>query len=253
MNLEGRAAMITGAGGGIARATARALAEQGADIVAVELDDAAARETAAAVESEGRRALVAVADVTVKAQVERAVAAGRDAFGDIDVLINAVGIGGTATVADHPEELWDRILAVNLKSAFLCSQAVLPAMTGTGWGRIVNVTSRAAHTSGAMTAAYAASKGGLLAFSRVLAIEAGEHGITVNNVAPGTTVTPMVENFYGGPEAQAEEAVRSGVLLHPQRLAMPEEIAGAIAYLCGPLSDHITGTTLHVNGGSYTP
>ena len=101
MSLEGRAAMITGAGGGIARATARMLAEQGADIVVVELDDAAARETAEAVEAVGRRAVVALADVTAKSQVEESVTAGREAFGRIDVLVNAVSIGGTASPCIH--------------------------------------------------------------------------------------------------------------------------------------------------------
>jgi len=81
----------------------------------------------------------------------------------------------------------------------------------------------------------------------------GEFGVTVNNVAPGTTVTPMVENYYGGPEAQAQEAIDSGVVVQPQRLARPDEIARALLYLCGPASDHITGTTIHVNGGSYMP
>ena len=101
------------------------------------------------------------------------------------------------------------------------------------------------------TGPYAAAKGGMLAFSRVLAIELGVHGITVNNVAPGTTVTPMVEQGFGGPDAQAQEAIDSGVLLHPVRLATPEEIARAVLYFCGPHSDHTTGATLHVNGGKY--
>jgi NAD(P)-dependent dehydrogenase (short-subunit alcohol dehydrogenase family) len=185
--------------------------------------------------------------------VDAAVDAARERFGRIDICVNAVGIGGVARVLGHPDELWDQIIAVNLTSAFLVSRAVLPVMINNGGGRIVNITSRAAYRSSAGTAAYAASKGGLLAFSRVLAVEAGEHGITVNNVAPGTTVTPMVERGIGGPQAQADEAVRSGVLLKPERLADPSEIAAAVVFLCGPGSEHTTGSTMHVNGGTYCP
>jgi NAD(P)-dependent dehydrogenase (short-subunit alcohol dehydrogenase family) len=253
MNLKGAVALITGAGGGIASETARMLAAQGVDIAAVDLDANAAERTAQAVEAGGARAIAIEADVTRQASVAAGVDRAVDAFGQIDILVNAVGIGGVSPILDHPEALWDSILSVNLKSAFLVSRAVLPHLIDRGGGRVVNITSRAAYTSRAGTAAYAASKGGLLAFSRILAIECGPHGITVNNVAPGTTLTPMVENFYPGAEAQAQEALDSGVLVEPARLTQPVEIATAVLYLCGPHSDHISGATLHVNGGSYLP
>jgi NAD(P)-dependent dehydrogenase (short-subunit alcohol dehydrogenase family) len=199
----------------------------------------------------GREAIAVRADVATNADVTAAVAAGLDRFGKIDICVNAVGVGGVARVVDHPDELWHHVIAINLTSAFLVCRAVLPSMIDRGRGRIVNITSRAAYRSSAGTAAYAASKGGLLAFSRVLAVEAGEHGITVNNVAPGTTLTPMVERGIGGPDAQLREAVQSGVLIRPPRLADPSEIAAAVVFLCGPGSDFTTGTTLHVNGGAY--
>jgi len=253
MQLEGAVALITGAGGGIASATIAGLSRTGCDIVGIDVDLSAAEKAGAAALAEGRRAVALEADLADATAVEQAVARAIEAFGRIDIVVNAVGIGGVAQVADHPVELWDRILGVNLKSAFLVSRSVLPHMIERGAGRIVMITSRAAYRSSAGTAAYAASKGGLLAFSRVLAVEAGAHGITVNNVAPGTTLTPMTEDFYGGPEGQRQEAIASGVVVEPQRLARPEEIARAVLYLCGPDSEHISGTTIHVNGGSFMP
>ena len=253
MELDGRTALITGAGGGIATATALALAERGVSIVAGDRELEAVESTVAAVRSAGGTALAVEADVSSAGQVAAMVGAGVDHFGGIDICINAVGIGGVAMVVDHPDDLWHQVLAVNLTSAFLVCRSVLPSMIERGGGRIVNITSRSAYRSGAGTSAYAASKGGLLAFSRVLAAEAGPHGITVNNVAPGTTLTPLVTNYYTTEEARAAEAESSGVLLEPRRLTEPDEIAAAVVYLCGPGSEHTTGSTIHVNGGSYCP
>ncbi len=249
----GRSVMITGAGGGIGRACARMFAERGAHLLLVDRDAEAAAASAVVVAEAGGRAEVALAEVTRKADVQAAVASGVAAFGAVDILVHAVGIGGTATVEEMEEDLWDEILAVNLKSAFLCAQAVLPGMRERRFGRIVMLTSRAAHKSRGGTSAYSASKGGLLAFSRILAAEVGDASITVNNIAPGTTLTPMVERYYVGSEAQAQEAVDSGVVVHPLRLTHPDEIAAAALYLCGPHSEHITGSTIHVNGGTFMP
>ena len=250
---HGRSVMITGAGGGIGRACARMFAEQGAQLLVVDRDEAAATATAAAVAEVGGRAEIALAEVTRKVELQAAVARGVAAFGALDILLHAVGIGGTGTVEEMQEDLWDEILSVNLKSAFLASQAVLPGMRERRFGRIVLLTSRAAHKSRAGTSAYSASKGGLLAFARILAAEVGDASITVNCIAPGTTRTPMVERYYVGEEAQAREAVDSGAVVHPLRLTQPEEIAAAALYLCGPHSGHITGSTLHVNGGTFMP
>jgi 3-oxoacyl-[acyl-carrier protein] reductase len=253
MELEGAVALVTGAAGGIASKTVERLAGAGCDIVAVDVDRAEAEKIASAVEAKGRRGVAIEADLVDAAAVERAVARALEELGRIDVLVNAVGVGGVAEIPGHPEDLWDRILGINLKSVFLICREVLPHMTERGSGRIVTVTSRAAYQSSGGTAAYAASKGGLLAFTRVLAVEAGPYGVTVNNVAPGTTLTPMTKDFYGGPDGYREEATRSGVVVEPKRLVSPDEIAGAVLYLCGPESDYITGTTIHVNGGSFIP
>lgn len=239
--------------GGIASATVEALARAGADVACIDVDPAAAEESAKRARGYGRRGLAVTADLSQGADVERAVERTLEEFGRIDVLVNAVGIGGVSSVAGHDEGLWDRIIGINLKSIFLVCRSVLPHMIERRAGRIVTITSRAAYRSGAGTAAYSASKAGLLAFSRVLAIEAGPHGITVNNVAPGTTLTPMTADYYGGADGQAREATHSGVVIDPPRLTRPEEIAAAVLYLCGPQSEHVTGSTIHVNGGSFMP
>ena len=251
MQVQGHVAMITGGGSGIGRATALMLAREGADVLIADINGDAAEKVAGEGAALGRRSLGVKTDTTVKSEVQRAVAQGIERLGKIDILLNAAGIGMRTPVRQLDEDVWDHVIAVHLKSMFLCSQAVIDSMIQNGWGRIVNITSRAAYKGRTGTGPYAAAKGGMLAFSRVLANELGEHGITVNNVAPGTTVTPMVEQGFGGAEAQAQEAIDSGVILNPVRLARADEMARAVLYFCGPDSDHTTGATLHVNGGTF--
>ncbi|MCH8190549.1 MAG: SDR family oxidoreductase [Chloroflexi bacterium] len=253
MRVEGHVAMVTGGGSGIGRACALMLAQEGADIVVADIDAAAGERVAGEVKALGRDALTLATDTSVKSQVRKIVAEGTARFGKIDILVNNAGIGAGGPVRDLDEAVWDRVVSVHLKSMFLCSQAVMESMIQRGWGRIVNTISRAAFRGRAGVGPYSAAKGGMLAFSRVLAVEAAQYGITVNNVAPGTTVTPMVEAAYDTLELQEEEARTSGVVTTPVRLAWPEEIAAAVLYYCGPHSDQVTGMTIHVNGGSYMP
>ncbi|MEE9284613.1 MAG: SDR family NAD(P)-dependent oxidoreductase [Dehalococcoidia bacterium] len=253
MRVEGHVAMVTGGGSGIGRACALMLAQEGADIVIADVDAASGEKVAREIEALGRGALSVATDTSVKDQVRKIVAEGTGRFGKIDILVNNAGIGAGAPVRELAEVVWDRVVSVHLKSMFLCSQAVMESMIQQGWGRIVNTISRAAFRGRAGAGPYTAAKGGMLAFSRVLAAETAQYGITVNNVAPGTTVTPMVEAAYGTIELQEQEARSSGVITTPVRLAWPEEIATAVLYYCGPHSDHVTGMTIHVNGGSYMP
>ena len=161
MKLEGRNALVTGGGSGIGLSIAQGFAAEGCRVAIAGRREEVIREAAQACDP---ALLSHAADVADRESVQRLFDWAAQSLGQIDILVNAVGIGGTSSVLEHPEELWDRIVAVNLKSAFLCSQAVLPSMREAGWGRIVNVTSRAAYKSSAGTAAYSASKGGLLAF-----------------------------------------------------------------------------------------
>ena len=251
--LDAKVALVTGGAGGIGGATCRALAAEGAHVAVVDHDGAGAERVAAEVTDAGRRARAIATDVTARDEVHASVEQTVRELGRLDIVVHAAGIGRPEPLLTCSEEAWDSVLAVNLKAAFLYAQAAVPFMAGSGWGRIVHITSRAAHKARADTPAYAASKGGLLAFSRSLAGEVGRHAITVNCVAPGTTVTPMVEAGIGGPDEQLANAAEMGVVLEPLRLATVDEIAGAVLYLCGPHSDHVTGSTLHVNGGSFMP
>ena len=253
MNLQGRVAMITGGGSGIGRASALMLAREGADIVICDINPETGQSVAEEVRALGRDALSLPTDSSDRLQVQALVKAGGERFGKIDILVNNAGIAPQASLRDLTDELWDRIIAVHLKSMFLCSQAVVEHMIPQSWGRIVNIISRAAYRGRPGIGPYTAAKGGMLAYSRVLAVETAEWGITVNNVAPGTTRTPLLEQGYATEEAQVAEAVRSGVITQPIRLAEADEMAAAVLYLCGPYSDHVSGTTLHVNGGSYMP
>jgi NAD(P)-dependent dehydrogenase (short-subunit alcohol dehydrogenase family) len=163
------------------------------------------------------------------------------------------GIGGGGLLGEMKEEDFDRVIAVHLKGTFLCSQAAIPHMKKNQWGRIVNITSRAAYKGRIGVGAYSAAKGGILSMSRVLAHEVAPYGINVNNVAPGTAETKMVKTNFSTPEARMQEATFTGVITRPIRLAYPEEIAAAIMFLCSEASAHITGTTIHVNGGTFMP
>lgn len=245
--------MVTGGGSGIGRASAMMLAREGADIVICDIDDAAGQKVAAEVEALGREALASPTDSSDSAQVNRLVERAGKRFGKLDIVVNNAGIVSQATIRELTEESWDRTVAVHLKSMFLCSQAALELMIPGGWGRIVNIISRAAFKGRAGTGPYSAAKGGMLAYSRVLAVETAQWGVTVNNVAPGTTLTPMVEAGFPTEDIRAQEARSSGVITQPMRLAEADEIAAAVLYLCGTHSDHVTGTTLHVNGGTYMP
>ncbi len=252
MQLEGRVAMITGGGKGIGRACALMMAREGANIVVCDIDPDV-KSVVAEVEALGRAALFTPTDSSNKVQVDRLVKEGVQRFGKIDILVNGAGIVRPATLRELTEETWDRVLAVHLKSMFLCSQAVVESMIPQRWGRVVNITSRAAHKGRPGTGPYAAAKAGMLGYARVLAAELAQWGITVNNVAPGTTLTPMAAARFPTAEQQAQEARSSGVITQPVRLAEADEIAAAVLYFCGDHSGHTTGTTLHVNGGTFMP
>lgn len=255
MKLDGRVALVTGGGSGIGRASALALAKEGVRIVIADLNSQAAARVASEVTAIGSQVLAAETDASRKSQVQRMVQAGVGRFGKVDILVNAAGIGASGDVKDMPEDTFDKVIASHLKSMFLCSQAVLDSMIKQGWGRIVTITSVAAYRSRPSTAVYSAAKAGMTGFSRSLAQEVAQHGITVNNVAPGLTLTGMTNqpDRPATEDVQAAEQLSLGVVTRPPRYAHPEEIAQAVLYFCGPNSDHTTGMTIHVNGGRFIP
>jgi 3-hydroxybutyrate dehydrogenase len=246
-------AVVTGGGRGIGAAVAAALAGEGATVSVLGRD---AARLAARVESlgGGTRAQGVAVDVTDEASVKSAFAAVRARFGRVDILVNNAGQAESAPLAKTDLALWQRMLAVNLTGAFLCTREALPAMTARGAGRIVNVASTAGLVGYAYVAAYCAAKHGVVGFTRAVALECAKTGVTVNAVCPGYTETDLVgaavANIVaktGKSEAEARAAL---VARNPQaRMVQPEEVAGAVLWLCLPASSSVTGQAIAVAGG----
>lgn len=244
LRLDGRRALVTGASRGIGRATAVALASAGA-AVAINYARSAdeAEETAALVRAAGAEALVLRADVADTAAVDAMFAELGARWQGVDIVVNNAAVSRDGFVMLLPLEAWDEVMAANLRGAFWCARASLRAMIRRRWGRIVNVVSPAALFGKEGAAAYAASKGGLLSFTRTLAREVGRYGITVNAVCPGLVETRMIADL---PPAERERFTRQIAL---GRFGEPEEVAQAIRFLASPAAAYVTGSTLTVDGG----
>ena len=242
--LAGRVALVTGASRGIGRAVALRLARSGAIVVAGARGDHAAGTAAEIVQAGGAAEAVAL-DVTDTADVGAAVAGALARYGRVDILVNNAGITRDQLLLRMKREDWDAVLATNLTAAFTCSQAVLRPMLKQRGGRIVNVTSVVGQCGNAGQANYAASKAGLIGFTKSLAREVASRGITVNAVAPGLIDTDMTRAISG----QAVEGWASQIPLG--RLGTAEDVAGAVCFLVSDEAAYITGQVLAVNGGMY--
>jgi 2-hydroxycyclohexanecarboxyl-CoA dehydrogenase len=235
MSQAGRKAFVTGGASGIGAAVAARLARDGAEVIIGDLDVDAGERHAKTI---GARAVhLDVADPeSARAAVEES--------GTLDVLVNNAGMHDPGVwFTDVPPERWRRILAVNLEGVFACTQAALPAMQRAGYGRIVNIASEAGRIGAKTNAVYAASKGGVIAFTWSIARENARYGITANAIAPGPIETPMLREM----DERAIDILTRGVLL--RRLGTPEEVAAAVAFLASPEASYITGETLGVSGG----
>jgi len=246
--LDGKVALITGAGNGMGRVASVLFAQEGARIVVADWSDEGGAETVAAVEAAGGEAAFAKVDVAKAEQVEAMVNTAMDRFGSLDVLYNNAGIfpADDGGVTDTPEPTWDRVMEVNLKGVWLGCKYGVPAMLASGGGSIVNVASFVA-LMGAATAqiAYTASKGGVLAMTREIAVEYGRRGIRANSLCPGPIATPMLEELMSDPERKQRRLVH----IPMGRLGQAEELAPAALFLAADESSFMTRAQLVVDGG----
>jgi NAD(P)-dependent dehydrogenase (short-subunit alcohol dehydrogenase family) len=254
MTLAGKRALVTGGGRGIGRSIALALAGAGAAVVVSARNLEELESLARQIENDGGRAHVVACDVTDPDQVADLAAAVQERLGGLDILVNNAGGAGSHKFAGHPDELWHRMLAVNLTSVFYVSRAFAPGMVAQEWGRIINVASIAGKVGGRYIAAYTAAKHGVLGLTRALAVELAPH-VTVNAICPGYVDTPMTDDTIANIAARtrltAAQARQSLEQTNPQnRLIEPEEIAAVALLLAQEYGRGITGQALNVDGGA---
>ena len=250
MALAGRTVIVTGAASGIGLATARRFASEGAKVALWDVNEEGVQRAAAEIVATGTEAIASRVDVANRAQIQAAVEHVHEKLGPVEILVNNAGITDFRAFMEMTEEIWDRVMTINLKSVLFCTQAVVPDMLAAKWGRIINISSSSAQTGAARMTAYAASKGGVIAFTKSLAQELAATGITVNNVPPGFVDTPMLRNEGVGGMGVSVDAVAARSPMG--RAGRPENIAAACVFLASDDADYITGHTLSVNGGRYS-
>jgi len=246
--LGGRVAFVTGAASGIGRATARRLAADGARVAVADLNIAGARETVQQIGDAGGEAVAVEVDITQFDAVQAAIRRTKDALGPVSILVNNAGWERIEPFIDNPPELWDTLLAINLKGPIHCCRAVVDDMIAGGGGKIVSISSDAARVGSTGEAVYSACKGGVISFSKSLARELARYKINVNVICPGITDTALIKAVTE-PEF-GRKVIDAVVRTIPfRRMAQPEEIAAAVAFFVSPDADFITGQVLSVSGG----
>jgi NAD(P)-dependent dehydrogenase (short-subunit alcohol dehydrogenase family) len=259
MDLEGKVAIVTGAGQGIGAATARRMAEEGAKVVVSDVSDETGKAVVAEIEAAGGTAVFVHCDVSQVDDVKRLMDATVEAFGRLDILHNNAGVhetNFTMTAQSHElsEEVWDKVIGINLRGPWMCSKYAAPLLKDAGGGVIVNAASIGGLVGYPMGGAYGPSKAGLVQLTRVMAIELAPQGTRVVCYAPGNTDTPMVQKYYNQPGLSDEERrmVQEQLLgthLVP-RLALPEEVADLVVFLASDRAAMINGTCVVIDGGT---
>ena len=240
--LSGNVVLVTGAGRGMGKSIARRLTEEGARVAVTDVDEKSALETAGELDGAAGFRL----DITDAAEVRTCVGEITAALGPIDALVNNAGWDQLSPFLDTDEDLWDRIIDINLRGPIRMTKAVLPGMVERQAGRVVNISSDAGRVGSTGEAVYSACKAGIIGFSKTVAREMARHGITVNAICPGPTATPLLESMVGEHE-KLIESLKRGIPLG--RLGAPEDIAGAVAFMVSDDAGFITGQTLSVSGG----
>jgi NAD(P)-dependent dehydrogenase (short-subunit alcohol dehydrogenase family) len=243
LGLRGKVGVVTGGASGIGRQTAQLLAEEGVRLLVVDQNVEGIQETIQEIEAKGGEAKPFPLDVRDYPSCERLPAAAAEHFGGLDILVNAAGVGRHGLFLESDPNAWSLELDVNLRGVMNCSRAIGPTLVRQRYGKIVNIASEAGKVGEKRIAVYAASKGGVISFTKSLAVELGRFGVNVNAVCPGVTKTPMTA--YLTPEQEAEWSK-----YYPLgRLGVPEDIAPMIAFLCSDRASWITGQAISINGG----
>jgi len=241
--LDDKVVIVTGAGRGIGRGIVEKLAAEGARVVVSDVDEESARDTAEAV---GGGAVGLRADVTSKESVEAMVAEVVERFGRVDVLVNNAGWDKVEPFLKSNESDWERVIAINLYGTLHCCKAVLPVMVEQEYGKVVNIGSDAGRVGSSGEAVYSAAKGGIIAFTKTLAREVARYKINVNCICPGPADTPLFAEI-GEENPKLREALQKAIPF--RRLALPQDLANAVAFLASDEAEYITGQTLSVSGG----
>ena len=244
MSLAGRVAVVTGAAGGIGRAICLRLAKDGAAISVWDLNEAGAQETASLVEREGGRATACKCNVSSRADIAHALDLTHERLGPVTILVNNAAAWSFTPFGEISDENWERVVDVNMGGTFRCTQMILPDMLEEKWGRIISISSLSAQTGAPSMVHYAASKGGIMGFTKALAMELAVTGITVNNIPPSFIDTPSLRE-------QPVDFDSVSAVSPMKRPGQPNDIAAACAYLASVEAGYVTGQTLSVNGGRY--
>ena len=243
-SLQGRVAVVTGGGSGIGRAVAKRLAEDTAKISIWDINMAGAEETAEMIRDLGGTAIAINADCSEKATIKAAADQTRAALGPIAILVNNAGIAPFTPFLETDDELFDKVIRINLRGPWLVTKECLPDMLAAGWGRVINITSSSVQSGSPAQGHYVSSKGGLMGMTKTLALEFAASGVTFNMIPPGFIDTPMLRAAPIDAEAFAKT-------LPMKRVGQPEDIAAAAAYLAAEEASYITGQTISTNGGRY--
>jgi NAD(P)-dependent dehydrogenase (short-subunit alcohol dehydrogenase family) len=252
MRAAKRVSIVTGAGSGIGRGSARALARRGSAVVVSDINEEGGAETVAMIEEAGGSATFQRCDVSVEADVAALVERAISEYGRLDYAHNNAGIGGPpGTIADYEVETWNRILAINLTGVFLCMKYEIPHMLEQKGGSIVNTSSTFGLVGVAGLPAYVATKHGIAGLTRAAALEYAKNGLRVNAVCPGATLTPTVEDFFAMVQPDNPKAVEEQFIAQAPvgRMGQPQEIGDVVGWLCSEEASFITGLTMPVDGG----